>query len=140
MYEGHKDKAKGRLRKAKGKRQRAKGKNEIRTSPKGFSLPLLPFAFCLLPFAFTVLPSLYGVAVGHGARDDGFGNELAVHLRFAAHALEARADAQGCHFEHERIAGHDGLAKARRFDAGKEHELALAVFEFAHRKDRADLR
>ena len=79
-------------------------------------------------------------SVRDNAGEFGIGTYLSVNFRFAAHTLNARASAQRRHFQHQSVAGNYGATKARFLDPSKEHQLLIAVFDFAQRQDCAALR
>src|ERR1043165_4589063 len=99
----------------------------------------------------TLVPSVSGYAaracsfrgcapICNHAHDVRFGCELSVNFRLTAHPLDARADANGCDFDGQSVAGCDWAAKARVINAAEEDELFIAVFDLAQSIDRADLR
>src|SRR5438045_6854710 len=57
-------------------------------------------------------------AIRNDAREFSVGANLSVHLCFTAHALNARAGAQGSHFEHPCIARTNRPADTCYFDSG----------------------
>src|SRR5687767_3093190 len=99
---------------AGGKGTGEEGEENTRATTQAASFrPLSPFP----PFPFPPSSSFDRAAVGDDAHDVGLGGELAVDVRLAVHALDARADAQGGDGQHQRVAGDDGAAEARVVDA-----------------------
>jgi hypothetical protein len=71
--------------------------------------------------------------------DLGVGGQLPFDPRFTAHALHLRADAQRGDFQDQRVARNNGTSKTRFFDAGKQNQFLISIFDFAQRQYGADL-
>ena len=65
---------------------------------------------------------------------------MAVNFCFAAHALNSWTEAQRRNLQHQSVAGNYRPAKTRFPDAGEQHELSIAIGDFAQRENRAALR
>src|SRR5437588_224814 len=91
-------------------------------------------------FRLTLRSSLRLWTISDDAHEFRVGTKLSVDLGFTAHALDARAEPQSCYLEHQTISRDDGPAKARLFNAGEEHELLIAIFDFSQRENRTALR
>jgi hypothetical protein len=80
-----------------------------------------------------------GASTGNYAHDFRIRGELAIDLRFAAHTLNARANAQGRNFKYQGVAGNYRPAKTRLLNPGEKDQLLIAVFDFAQRQNSAHL-
>jgi len=65
--------------------------------------------------------------------------DLAIDGRNAPHFLYAASGTQCNDLEHKCITGKDRLSEFCAFDAAKEWNFRVAIFEFAKGKDRTDL-
>src|ERR1041384_5887999 len=73
------------------------------------------------------------------AHDFSVSRELPFDLRLTTHALHARADAQRGNFKHQSVTRNNRTPKTRFFNAGKQHELLVAVLDLTQSQHRADL-
>ena len=72
----------------------------------------MQFTCSPLTLSFPFAPLLYRrTAIGNDTHDVGIGNELPIDFGLASHALNARSDAQGGHFQRQGIARHNGRRK-----------------------------
>src|SRR5215471_11597102 len=94
---------------------------------------LLPFPLCLASRLWDSFRFGCGLRCGlfrpvswnNLATDDGFGAEFVADIGSALHPPDDALPNQHVHFEAQLISGNNRAAKARLFDAGEEHELAL---------------
>src|SRR5258708_2944468 len=73
-------------------------------------------------------------AVHYNATDSGFGHELAVDKYFARHASGNALPHQHLDLDTKLVAGNHGPSKAGAFNAGKNHQLAVAVFNLGQQQ------